>query len=52
MLDRRVQIVVDEIAANRRRLEQIRTEPEYYPARSWQNEAPVPDSAFLEEHAW
>ena len=25
---------------------------DYYPARSWQSETPVPDSAFIEEHAW
>jgi hypothetical protein len=25
---------------------------DYYPARSWQSETPVPDSAFIEEHSW
>ncbi len=25
---------------------------DYYPARSWQSETPVPESAFVEEHAW
>jgi glycosyl transferase family 2 len=25
---------------------------DYYPARSWQSQTPVPESAFIEEHAW
>ena len=25
---------------------------DYYPARSWRSETPVPDNAFTEEHAW
>ncbi len=25
---------------------------DYYPARSWRTETPVPDSAFIQEHAW
>jgi hypothetical protein len=25
---------------------------DYYPARSWGSETPVPESAFIEEHAW
>ena len=25
---------------------------DYYPARSWKGQTPVPESAFIEEHAW